>query len=302
MFLYLQRRGPGAGAGEGEPPDEQQRQILASFSGWTTLTAHPEAAAAAGAVAGGGGTGAGTAAVPGTVAPPGGAAAAVPGGAALEFALGQLYGPPEERRGISLLRPAAPPLAAASSTETADVVASELTRSRVFSNGVRQRLAAALARSPGFQIDTHDSVTDPMAPLARGGVGVAITVGPAGDTSGRAGVATVVGGDVGDLEASVFCLCPLGHEKITARVFEAAAAGCIPVIIADDVELPFQRYLNWDAFALRVREADYAKLPALLGSFPADRVRRMQRNLHAVGRRLLFDTLAPGGEGTLHGA
>ena len=40
------------------------------------------------------------------------------------------------------------------------------------------------------------------------------------------------------------------------RIYEAIAAGCIPVIIADRLQLPFARRLAWPSFSVRIAEAE----------------------------------------------
>ena len=40
------------------------------------------------------------------------------------------------------------------------------------------------------------------------------------------------------------------------RIYEAIAAGCIPVIIADRLQLPFARRLKWPSFSVRISEAE----------------------------------------------
>jgi hypothetical protein len=45
------------------------------------------------------------------------------------------------------------------------------------------------------------------------------------------------------------------------RLFEAIHAGCIPVLLSDEVELPFQDIVSWETFsAPRSREKKYYKL------------------------------------------
>ena len=45
---------------------------------------------------------------------------------------------------------------------------------------------------------------------------------------------------------------PTAHAH---RIYEAIAAGCIPVIIADRLQLPFARRLAWPTFSVRITEA-----------------------------------------------
>jgi len=48
-----------------------------------------------------------------------------------------------------------------------------------------------------------------------------------------------------------FCLCPKGASSYTSRVFEALFAGCIPVILSDEVRLPFDKLVDWEKFSIR---------------------------------------------------
>ena len=44
---------------------------------------------------------------------------------------------------------------------------------------------------------------------------------------------------------SVFCLSPAGDTPSSARLFDAIVSGCIPVIISDELELPFEGILDY---------------------------------------------------------
>ncbi|CAN0551917.1 unnamed protein product, partial [Laminaria digitata] len=44
---------------------------------------------------------------------------------------------------------------------------------------------------------------------------------------------------------SRFCFCPRGDTISSPRIFDAIAAGCIPVITTTEIEaLPFIRWVN----------------------------------------------------------
>lgn len=44
---------------------------------------------------------------------------------------------------------------------------------------------------------------------------------------------------------SIFCLNPAGDTPSSARLFDAIVSGCIPVIISDELELPFEGILDY---------------------------------------------------------
>ena len=63
-------------------------------------------------------------------------------------------------------------------------------------------------------------------------------------------------------QASKFILCPRGLGVSSVRLFDTMQMGRVPVILSDDwVEPPGP---DWSQFSLRVRERDYARVPALL--------------------------------------
>jgi Exostosin family len=61
---------------------------------------------------------------------------------------------------------------------------------------------------------------------------------------------------------SKFCLCPRGVSASSIRLFEAMQAGCVPVIIADDLVLPGGP--NWSSFSVQVLEKDVQHIPLIL--------------------------------------
>jgi hypothetical protein len=60
------------------------------------------------------------------------------------------------------------------------------------------------------------------------------------------------------------------------------------VIVIDKVVGPWGHQLRWQAFSVRVAEADVARLPEILTAIPPDRVTRMQRAAAAVWRRFVW--------------
>ena len=95
-----------------------------------------------------------------------------------------------------------------------------------------------------------------------------------------------------EMRQSVFCLAPLGHATWTIRAFEALMLGCIPVIIADDSYLPFQRWLDWPRFSVLVAERDVSRLSFILRAIPPEKVAALQRNVRRVWRHLAYIPLS----------
>ena len=48
--------------------------------------------------------------------------------------------------------------------------------------------------------------------------------------------------------------------------FQAALAGCVPVVIGDGVLEAWEPYLDWNDFGVRVAEADIPRLHTILGA------------------------------------
>lgn len=44
---------------------------------------------------------------------------------------------------------------------------------------------------------------------------------------------------------SIFCLNPAGDTPSSARLFDAIVSGCIPVIVSDELELPFEGIIDY---------------------------------------------------------
>ncbi|KAG6537554.1 probable beta-1,4-xylosyltransferase IRX10 [Zingiber officinale] len=82
-----------------------------------------------------------------------------------------------------------------------------------------------------------------------------------------------------DMQRAVFCLCPLGWAPWSPRLVEAVVFGCIPVIIADGIELPFADTIPWTDIAVFVAEKDIVKLDTILTSMPSEDILRKQRLL-----------------------
>ena len=144
--------------------------------------------------------------------------------------------------------------------------AAEMADQRVYSNGVRQRLLSlfssphgkgkkskVLKRDDGFLV-TREKSSDWFVEMKR----------------------------------SIFCLSPLGFAKWTIRNFESVLAGCIPVIIADNLDLPAKSYVRWSTFSVVVREKDVSRLSFILKAIPEAKINTMQKNLELVRNHFTY--------------
>ncbi|KAG2491270.1 hypothetical protein HYH03_010277 [Edaphochlamys debaryana] len=98
----------------------------------------------------------------------------------------------------------------------------------------------------------------------------------------------ISGGYSEHLARSLFCLVVPG-DGWSARAEDAILHGCIPLVIMDGVHAAFESIIEWDAFALRVREeAVNEDLPKFLLSFSREQLERMQRRLATVWHRFAY--------------
>jgi hypothetical protein len=70
---------------------------------------------------------------------------------------------------------------------------------------------------------------------------------------------------------------------------DAILHGCIPVIIQDGVQLPYENVLDYEAFALRIPESRITRIPAVLRNVPPGVVKMMQASLAKVWYRFRWN-------------
>ncbi|KAI4382301.1 hypothetical protein MLD38_008281 [Melastoma candidum] len=99
-------------------------------------------------------------------------------------------------------------------------------------------------------------------------------------------------GFMSEIARSVFCLAPLGWAPWSPRLVESVALGCVPVIIADGIRLPFPSSVPWQDISLTVAERDAGRLAEILEHVAATNLSDVQRNLWdpRVRRALLFNS------------
>ena len=97
------------------------------------------------------------------------------------------------------------------------------------------------------------------------------------------------------MQDSVFCLVPRGDTPSSRRLFDAVAAGCIPVIIGDDYEPPFQHALNYSHFSVRVSVAKMLENPCeVIETFrqmDSNLVRSLQAGVKHAARWLSYGSI-----------
>lgn len=103
-----------------------------------------------------------------------------------------------------------------------------------------------------------------------------------------------------EISRSVFCLCPLGWAPWSPRLVESVALGCVPVIIADGIRLPFPSAVPWAHISITVPERHVDQLESILDHVAATNLTDIQRNLWdpSIRRALLFHRPMRDGDAT----
>ncbi|KAF3670278.1 putative vegetative incompatibility protein HET-E-1-like [Capsicum annuum] len=58
------------------------------------------------------------------------------------------------------------------------------------------------------------------------------------------------------MRTSEFCLHPSGDTPTSCRLFDAVQSLCIPVIVSDNIELPFEGMVDYAEFSVFVAVSD----------------------------------------------
>ena len=75
--------------------------------------------------------------------------------------------------------------------------------------------------------------------------------------------------------------------------------GCVPVIIADNIRLPFSEIVDWSSFSVKVREVDVRNglLKKILRGITVESIRFKQKALQNVKHLMTYYSLCSLGEG-----
>ncbi|KAG2443675.1 hypothetical protein HXX76_002023 [Chlamydomonas incerta] len=92
------------------------------------------------------------------------------------------------------------------------------------------------------------------------------------------------------LLTSKYCFGAMGggHGQ---RQFQAALAGCVPVVIGDGVLEAWEPYLDWNQFGVRVAEADIPRLHTILAGIGPEEYARKVRSLRCAAQHMAFSSV-----------
>jgi len=93
-----------------------------------------------------------------------------------------------------------------------------------------------------------------------------------------------------EMAQSEFCLAPSGWQLWTPRLAQAAVAGCIPVILADGIVLPFEPHLThlYERAVLRLPQCELDSLEANLRAVTLARRQAMREALEQLWPALVY--------------
>ncbi len=78
---------------------------------------------------------------------------------------------------------------------------------------------------------------------------------------------------------SIFCLCPRGYGLNSFRLYEAMQLQSIPVIVTDNLYLPWEDELDWTQFAVLIDDSQIEDLPNILRSYSMDKIDTMRAKI-----------------------
>ena len=87
---------------------------------------------------------------------------------------------------------------------------------------------------------------------------------------------------------SVFCLNPLGWTPWTLRFYQAVMTRCIPIIIADNIEFPFESEINYSEFALKIPEKDVSDILETMRDMPEEERERRRRYMDKIWKQFTY--------------
>jgi hypothetical protein len=99
-----------------------------------------------------------------------------------------------------------------------------------------------------------------------------------------------------ELQNSKLCLAPPGYALWTPRLTESVIVGCVPLIIGDDIELPFEWLVDYRSFAVRVSEGNAHKIEEIVDKIGNDALERKRIALQVHWRRFVYNEPAEPGD------
>eukprot|EP00268_Persea_americana_P013281 TRINITY_DN1578_c0_g1_i2.p1 TRINITY_DN1578_c0_g1~~TRINITY_DN1578_c0_g1_i2.p1 ORF type:complete len:426 (-),score=44.94 TRINITY_DN1578_c0_g1_i2:503-1780(-) len=85
-----------------------------------------------------------------------------------------------------------------------------------------------------------------------------------------------------------FCICPGGSQVNSARITDSIHYGCVPVILSNYYDLPFNDILDWRKFSLILKEDDVYQLKSILKAVSDDEFIALHKRLVEVQKHFVW--------------
>uniref|UniRef100_A0A6M2EXE1 Exostosin GT47 domain-containing protein n=1 Tax=Populus davidiana TaxID=266767 RepID=A0A6M2EXE1_9ROSI len=89
---------------------------------------------------------------------------------------------------------------------------------------------------------------------------------------------------------SKYCICPGGSQVNSARIADSIHYGCIPVILSNYYDLPFNDILDWHKFSVILKEQDVYRLKQILKDIPDNKFVSLHKNLVKVQKHFQWNS------------
>jgi hypothetical protein len=86
-----------------------------------------------------------------------------------------------------------------------------------------------------------------------------------------------------------FCLAPPGYALWTPRLAESVLIGCVPLVVGDSLELPFEWKLDYRSFAVRVAEREVDSIENVTKSIADSTLEAKKSHLKEVWNRFVYN-------------
>lgn len=87
-----------------------------------------------------------------------------------------------------------------------------------------------------------------------------------------------------------YCICPGGSQVNSARITDSIHYGCIPVILSNYYDLPFNDILDWRKFSVVLKESDVYQLKQILKDIPDEQFLAFHSNLVTVQKHFQWNS------------
>ncbi|CAF1343918.1 unnamed protein product [Adineta steineri] len=66
------------------------------------------------------------------------------------------------------------------------------------------------------------------------------------------------------IQSSIFSLCPEGFLPWSPRLYESIQLGAIPILLVDNIVLPFERFIDWRSFSVKINVSNIRNITYFL--------------------------------------